>query len=90
MPDIQKITNPEVERIYAKLCADISRELNRNLRKEYEESGLTFCDFVRKVGLSAPFVKDKLDGDNMDLRTIAIFLAAMGYEMDIKLKRIKS
>lgn len=90
MSDINKITSPEIERIFAQLCGNISRELNRAMRKEYMLSGLTFCDFVREIGLSSSFVKDKLDGDNMDLRTIAIFLAAIGYEMEIELKRIKA
>ena len=84
------ITNPEIERIYARLAGDISRELNRAMSREYEKSGLlTFCDFIRKVGLLPDFVSDKLDGGNMDLRTLSIFLAALGYEMDIELKRIK-
>ena len=83
------ITNPEIERIYARLAGDISRELNRAMSREYEKSGLTFCDFIRKFGLPPDFVSDKLDGGNMDLRTLSIFLAALGYEMDIELKRIK-
>ncbi len=89
MSDINKITSPEIERIFAQLCGNISRELNRAMRKEYMASGLTFCDFVRKVGLSPEFVRDKLDGGNLDLRTLSIFLASLGYEMEVEIKRIR-
>ncbi len=81
--------NAEGQRIYARLAADVARELARALARENQFGTITRTELARRLGRDKAFVTRKLSGgENMELRTIAAILAALGYEMDVKAHRI--
>ena len=69
----------ETSRIYAKLCADVGREL-----------------FLAAKSEKAAFIASDRDGIHMmegaggTFKTFAVLLAALGYEAEITLHRIKA
>lgn len=77
-------------RIYAKLAADVSRQLVLALQTEGQESNLTKADVARLIGRNKATVTRALSGGNLELRTIAAILAALGHEMEVKAHRIKA
>jgi len=77
-------------RIYAKLAADVSRQLVLALQTEGQESNLTKADVARLLGRNKATVTRALSGGNLELRTIAAILAALGHEMEVKAHRIKA
>lgn len=80
---------PEGQRIYARLTAHVSRELALALAQESALGQMTRAELARRLGRDKAFVTRKLSGgENMELRTVAAFLAALGYEMDVKAKRL--
>lgn len=81
--------NAEGQRIYARLAADVARELARALAQESRLGTMTRAKLPSLLGRDKAFVSRKLSGgENMELRTIAAILAALGYEMDVKAHRI--
>ena len=81
--------SPEGQRIYARLARHVGRELARALARENQFGTITRAELARRLGRDKAFVTRKLSGgENMELRTIAAILAALGYEMDVKAHRI--
>ncbi|MGC8524332.1 MAG: helix-turn-helix domain-containing protein [Acidibrevibacterium sp.] len=81
--------NAEGQRVYARLTAHVARELARALAKESKFGTITRAELARRLGRDKGFVTRKLSGgENMELRTVAAFLAALGYEMDVAARRI--
>ncbi len=79
----------EGQRVYARLVADVARELASALAREGKLGTITRAELARRLGRDKAFVSRKLSGgENMELRTIAAFLAALGYEMDVKAARV--
>ena len=77
-------------RIYAKLAADVSRELFLALQTEGQERSLSKADIARLIGRNKATVTRALSGGNLELRTIAAILAALGHEMEVKAHRIEA
>ncbi len=83
--------NAEGQRVYARLAADVARELARALAAESQFGTITRAELARRLGRDKAFVTRKLSGgENMELRTVAAFLAALGYEMDVAARRINA
>lgn len=81
--------NADGQRVYARLVADVARELASALAREGKLGTITRAELARRLGRDKAFVSRKLSGgENMELRTIAAFLAALGYEMDVKAERL--
>ena len=81
----------EGQRVYARLTAHVARELARALAAESQFGTITRAELARRLGRDKGFVTRKLSGgENMELRTVAAFLAALGYEMDVAARRIKA
>lgn len=78
------------ERVYAKLVHAMTRELMKAALTERRAKGLTRADLAAKLGRHPGFVSRKLSGTNMTLRTIAAFLAALGYDLDVRAYRWNS
>jgi DNA-binding phage protein len=76
-------------RIYAKLAADVSRELVLALQTEGRERNLTKAEVARLIGRNKATITRALSGGNLELRTIAAILAALGHEMEVKAHRIE-
>ena len=77
-------------RIYAKLAADVSRELFLALQMEGRERNLTKAEVARLIGRNKATITRALSGGNLELRTIAAILAALGHEMEVKAHRIEA
>ncbi|MCA3390418.1 MAG: hypothetical protein INF65_17485 [Roseomonas sp.] len=77
-------------RIYAKLAADVSRELFLALQTEGRERNLTKAEVARLIGRNKATITRALSGGNLELRTIAAILAALGHEMEVKAHRIEA
>jgi hypothetical protein len=79
------------QRVYARLAADVARELAGALAAESQFGTITRAELARRLGRDKAFVTRKLSGgENMELRTVAAFLAALGYEMDVAARRINA
>ena len=77
-------------RVYAKLAADVSRELFLALQTEGQERNLTKAEVARLIGRTKATITRALSGGNLELRTIAAILAALGHEMEVKAHRIEA
>ena len=87
----RELLDAEGQRVYARLTADVARELARALAAESQFGTITRAELARRLGRDKGFVTRKLSGgENMELRTVAAFLAALGYEMDVAARRIKA
>jgi DNA-binding phage protein len=81
----------EGQRVYARLAADVARELAGALAAESQFGTITRAELARRLGRDKAFVTRKLSGgENMELRTVAAFLAALGYEMEVAAQRINA
>lgn len=68
-------------RAYARLASGVARELDRIIETE----GLKRSDVAQKAGLNKAALTRILDGTrNLELRTIAAVLSAVGHVMDVK------
>ena len=77
------------QRVYARLSADVAREIARALQAEHRHHGVTRADLARLIGRDKSFVTRKLSGSqNVEIRTIAALLGALGYELDVRAHRI--
>jgi DNA-binding phage protein len=77
-------------RIYAKLAADVSRALYLALQTEKQERNMTKANVARLIGRNKATVTRALSGGNLELRTIAAILAALGHEFEVSAHRIEA
>ncbi|MFF8500334.1 helix-turn-helix domain-containing protein [Streptomyces anulatus] len=67
-------------------AARLRRELLRVLHKGLEACGLTQSELAQRLGVRKSAVSQALRGDgNLRVNTIASYLSAMGYELDVRL-----
>jgi hypothetical protein len=72
-------------RAFARLADGVSRELDRAISKE----GLKRTEVAEQAGLNKAALTRVLDGTrNLELRTVAAVLGAIGYVMDVQTARI--
>ena len=86
--DTTKLTGAG-QRVFGRLSSDVAREIARSLEAENKHTGMTRAEVARLIGRNRSFVTRKLAGSqNMELRTIAALLGALGYELDVSAHRI--
>lgn len=75
-------------RVYAKLTADVAREMHRALGQEQRGQGVTKSKLAELVGRDKAFVTRSMSGGNLTLRTVAALFSALGYELEVAAHRI--
>lgn len=81
----RSVLNEAGVRAYARLASGVARELDGII----ELRGLKRSDVAQAAGLDKAALTRILDGTrNLELRTIAAVLSALGYVMDVKVKPV--
>ncbi|MFF0387990.1 helix-turn-helix domain-containing protein [Kitasatospora sp. NPDC004615] len=63
----------------------LKREALRAIHIALQESGITQAELARRIGIRKSAVSQVLNGDgNIQIRTLAEYLFALGYEMDLR------
>ena len=70
------------ELVYSDLCFLITKEITRQMTLK----GMTQTQLAQKIGKTPAFVSRALSGDqNLTLKTIASFIAALDSKMEVKI-----
>lgn len=89
---LDRMTN-DAAAAYARLAGDVAREILLTIARENKRrsDGFTKKELADLIGRDKGFITRSLSGArNLELRTIAGMMGAMGYVMDVKARPVRA